>query len=70
MAVPLAVASDVFDSVIFCAVLFPHEMSWMRSGTELSHFLWGFPTFSEATAIQDTKVGNLPKINLTKSSEI
>ena len=23
----------------FCAVLFPHEMSWMRSGTELSQFL-------------------------------
>ena len=39
MAVHLAVAGDVFDGVLFCAVLFPHEMSWMRYGTELSQSL-------------------------------
>ena len=37
ISVHLAVAGDVFDGVIFCAVLFSHEMSWMRSGNELSH---------------------------------
>ena len=36
MAVDLAVAGDVFDGVLFRAVLFPHEMSWIRSRTELS----------------------------------
>ena len=36
----------VFGSVLFCAVLFPHKMSWMRSGTELSQFLKIFPTYS------------------------
>ena len=25
--------------VFFCAVLFPHEMHWMRSGIEMSWFL-------------------------------
>ena len=39
MAVHLAVAGDVLDGVLFCAVLFSHEMSWMRSGTELSQSL-------------------------------
>ena len=39
MAVHLAVAGDVFDGVLLCAVLVSHEMSWMRSGTELSQFL-------------------------------
>ena len=39
MAVHLAVAGYVFDGVLFCAVLFPHKMSWMRSGNELSLFL-------------------------------
>ena len=39
MAVHLAVAGDVFDGILFCAVIFSHKMSWMRSGTELSHFL-------------------------------
>ena len=34
-----AVTCDVFDGVLFCAVLFTHEMSWMRSGTVLSQFL-------------------------------
>ena len=38
MAVHLAVAGDVFNAVLFCAVLFSNEMSWMRSGTELSQF--------------------------------
>ena len=37
-AVHLAVAGDVFDSVLLCAVFFP-EISWMRSWTELSQFL-------------------------------
>ena len=45
--VHLAVAGDVFDGVLFCAVLFSHEMSWMRSRTELSQFLRIFlPTFT------------------------
>ena len=39
MAIYLAVAGDVFDNGSFCAVVFAHEMSWMRSGTELSQFL-------------------------------
>ena len=39
MAVYLALAGDVFNGVLFCAVFFSHEMSWMRSGTELSKFL-------------------------------
>ena len=39
MAVHLAADGDIFDGVLFCAVLFPHKMSWMRSGTELSQFL-------------------------------
>ena len=39
MAVHLAVAGDVFDDVLFCAVIFRQEMSWMRSEVELSLFL-------------------------------
>ena len=39
MAVHLAVAGDVFDVVLCCDVLFPHEMSWMRSGIKLRIFL-------------------------------
>ena len=35
MAILLAVAGDVFDGVLICAV-FSHEMSWMGSRTELS----------------------------------
>ena len=31
-SVHLAVAGDIFDGVFF-AVLFSHQMSWMRSGT-------------------------------------
>ena len=38
MAVHLAVAGDVLDGVFFVLSFFP-EMSWMRSGTELSQFL-------------------------------
>ena len=46
MAVHLAIASDLFDGVLFCAVLCSHEVSWMRSETELSLFLRIFlPTF-------------------------
>ena len=39
IAVHLAVNGDVIGDVLFCAVLFSHEMFWIRSGTELSHFL-------------------------------
>ena len=39
MAVYLVAAGDVFDSISFCAVLFSHEMSRIRSGAELSQFL-------------------------------
>ena len=39
MASRLAVADDVFHDVLFRGVFFSHEMSWMRSGTELSQFL-------------------------------
>ena len=46
MAVNLAVACDVFGGVLFCAVLFPTRMSWMRAGSELSQFRRIFqPTF-------------------------
>ena len=33
MAFHLAVAGDIRDGVLFCAVFFHHEMSCMRSGT-------------------------------------
>ena len=47
MAVHHTVDGDVFDGVLFCAILFPPEMSWMRSGTELRQFLGIFlPTQS------------------------
>ena len=39
MAVHLAAAGDVFDGVLFCAVLFSYGMSWVRSRTELIQFL-------------------------------
>ena len=46
MAVHLAVAGDLFGGILFCSVLFPfNEMSWVRSGTELSPFLRIFPTY-------------------------
>ena len=46
VSVHLAVTGDIFDGVLFCAALFSHEMSWVRSGTELSQFLKIFlPTF-------------------------
>ena len=38
IAVHLAVASDVFDGAFLCCPV-SHEMSWIRSGTELSKFL-------------------------------
>ena len=34
----LASVDDVFDGVFLCCP-FSHEMSWMRSGTELGQFL-------------------------------
>ena len=44
MADHLAIAGDVFDGVLFCAVLFFFFFffflfSWMRSGSKLSQFL-------------------------------
>ena len=49
MAVHLAVTGDVFDGVLFCVVLFPVEISWMRSGSEFSRFLRIFlPTLAPA----------------------
>ena len=45
MPVHLAVAGDVFVGVFLCCP-FPLEMSWMRSGTELSQSQRVFlPTF-------------------------
>ena len=45
-SVHLAVVGGVFDGVLSCC-LFSHEMSWMRSGTELSQFLRVFlPTLT------------------------
>ena len=44
MAVHLAVAKDVF--VVSSGLSFSFEMSWMRSGTELSRFLGIFPTYT------------------------
>ena len=41
IAVHLAVASDVFDGVFLCCPFY-NEMSWMRSGIELSQFLTVF----------------------------
>ena len=41
IAVHLAVAGGVFDGVFLCCP-FPHEISWMRSGADLSQFLRGF----------------------------
>ena len=38
MAVRLAVACDVFDGSYF-VLSFSHEISWIRSGTEMSQFL-------------------------------
>ena len=35
----MGVAVDVFDGVLFYAVFFADEMSWMRFGTEFSQFL-------------------------------
>ena len=47
IAVHLAFAGDVFDGVFLCCLL-SHDMSWMRSGTELSQFLRGFlPTLHQ-----------------------
>ena len=39
MAVHLSVPGVVFDGVLFLCCPFSHEMSWMRSGTELNQFL-------------------------------
>ena len=44
-AVHLAIAGDVFDGVFLCCP-FSQETSWMRSGTKLSQFSEGFPSYS------------------------
>ena len=38
--------------VSFCVLSFSHEMSWMRSGTELSQFLWVFIPILELTTVK------------------
>ena len=53
MAVHLAVAGDVYDGVLFCAVLFPHEMSWMRSANDLPTLLYFFPACLKETYLQE-----------------
>ena len=45
----LAVACDAFDDFFILCCPFSHEMSWMRSGTELSHFL----RISQSTLLSD-----------------
>ena len=56
MAVHLAFAGDVFNGVLFCA----NEVSWMKSGTELSQFLRIFlPTFDLRVAYQNPYAGHL-----------
>ena len=48
-----SVADDVFGGVLFCAVLFLHEMSWMRSETEQSQFMRIFlPTLESSRKIR------------------
>ena len=44
MAVHLSLVMFLVVSFLCCP--FSHEMSWMRSGTELSQFLRNFPTYS------------------------
>ena len=44
MAVHLAVACDVCDSVVLCYP-FSHEMSWMRSWNLIGSISEGIPTF-------------------------
>ena len=63
MAVHLAVICDVFDCVIYCAVLFSNEMSLMRSGIELSQFL-----FTYLLLFHPKSVINLLTLILTKQS--
>ena len=43
MAVHLAVAGDAFDGVLFCAVLFSHEMSGMRYEEDIESVPEDFP---------------------------
>ena len=44
--IDLAVACGVCGGVLFYAVIFSYEMSWMKFGTELNQFLMIFlPTF-------------------------
>ena len=45
MGFHLDVAGDVFDGVLFCAVLFSHEMSWIRSGC-IESVSENFPIYS------------------------
>ena len=57
MAGHLVVAGDVFDGVLFCDVLFPHEMSWTRPGITLSQFLTLFlPTFVNGAVLDLNRI--------------
>ena len=50
--------SLVMSLVVSCFVLsfFSHEMSWMRSGTELNKFLRIFPTYSLSLKLLHGKI--------------
>ena len=62
----LVVAGDVFDGVFLCCP-FSHEMSWMRSGTELSPFFEGFLTCSYTTCYTHSEY-NLCEKKLVEST--
>ena len=54
---------DFFCGVLFSAVLFFHEIYWMRSGTELSQFLRIFPTYTLSGSLFQ-KITNLKLFTL------
>ena len=63
----LAVAGDVFDGVLLCSP-FPHEMSWMISGTLLRQFLRGFLSILPTPACFSGLQLNMCKVQLFKAS--
>ena len=70
MAVHQAVAGDVFGGILFGAVLFIYEMSWMRSGIELSQFLKIFLSTSLVLSItQPCKVVSALKEIFSQADE-
>ena len=61
IALHLPVASDVMSLVMSYFLLsFSHEMSWMRSRTELSQFLRMFPTYSHYPIDDQGKTEKIP----------